>query len=64
MLRYEIGAGLPDVWEERLTTGVCADPRFFVAVATDDSHYVHDGSAIVDAHRVGPKGGVPAAVRT
>ena len=63
MIRYGVGAGVADIWEERLVTGVCQDAQFFTAIDVDDAHYVHDAEVIVDACKVGPRGGIPATVR-
>ena len=35
----------------------------FTAVDIDDHHYVHDVASIIDAVKVGPRGGVPLDVR-
>ena len=63
MIRYGAGDGLTDFWEERLITGVCADSRYFTAVDIDDHHYVHAVGPIIDAVKVGPRGGLPVEVR-
>ena len=63
MIRYGAGDGLTDFWEERLITGVCADKRYFTAVDIDDQHYVHAVEAIIEAVKVGPRGGLPVEVR-
>ena len=63
MIRYGAGEGLSDFWEERLITGVCVDKRYFTAVDIDDHHYVHAVEAIIEAVKVGPRGGLPVEVR-
>ena len=35
----------------------------FTAVDIEDHHYVHDVASIIDAVKVGPRGGVPLDVR-
>jgi hypothetical protein len=64
MTRYESAQeGLADFWEERLITGVCADKRCFTAVDIHDQHYVHAVDAIIEAVKVGPRGGLHVEAR-
>ena len=56
-------SGAPDLWEEKLITGICGETRYFTAIAADDAHFVHDGATVKDVVAVGPRGGLPVDVR-